>query len=251
MHGMPGFPQPEAAPPVIPPQSGDAPVAQGPPTDAAGVPIQRDDGASRDAARAAYEASILAVFGGKRGLAEAGLPSVVFITAYTVTTQLRPSLWAAVATAVVLSAARLVKRDKVQHALSGLLGVVVCAVVARQTGQAKDFYLPGVLLNVGEALLFSVSALLRWPVVGVLIGSITGELTAWRGDPARLAAFLKATWLLAAMFAVRVVIEVPLYFANETTSLGVAKVVLGYPLYLAVAFVCWRVIRGAPLPGPR
>ena len=196
----------------------------------------------------AYEASILAAYGGRRGLAEIGLPTMVFVIIYTATTKLTPSLWAAVAISAVMAVWRLVKREKVQNAISGVLGVVVCAVFARHTGQAKDFYLPGVLLNVGEAVLFGVSALVRWPVIGVVLGPITGEMMAWRDHPERLRAFTRATWMLGAMFVFRVLVEVPLYLANQTTALGAAKVLLGYPLYLMVAFMCWQVIRKAPPP---
>jgi hypothetical protein len=287
MHGMPPFPQPEAAPPVFTSGASPSPAAQaGAAQDAAAqegtaqegtaqegtaVPEPRGDfpgdfpggfaqggdlasGAdagsqSAQAARlAAYEQSILAAFGGKRGLAETGLPSIVFIIVYTATTRLNPSLWSALAVAGVLTVVRLLQKDKVQHALGGLMGVAVCAAFAKYTGQAKNFYLPGVLLNAGEAVLFSASALARWPIVGVVIGPITGEMTTWRDHPDRLRAFTLSTWLLAAMFTLRVLIEVPLYLADRITALGAAKVVLGYPLYLAVAFVCWRIIKKAPPP---
>ncbi len=260
MHGMPAFPPPEAAPPVFTtPEPGAAPPVGGGTHDAAVVPEPRyavgaeaGTEAAEDAAgaqrAAAYQESILAAFGGKRGLAETGLPTIVFIGVYTATTSLNASLWSAVAVAVVLTVVRILQNDKLQHALGGLLGVAVSVAFAKFTGQAKNFYLPGVLLNLGEALLFSTSALLRWPIVGVVIGPITGEMTAWRGQPERLKAFTVSTWLLAAMFALRVAIEVPLYLSDQLTALGAAKVVLGYPLYLSVAFVCWRIIRKAPLP---
>jgi hypothetical protein len=265
MHGMPASPQPEAAPPVFTTEPGPAATASGETQEGVAVPEPRDGayGAQADPAGtgddtqapadsqarlAAYEASILGAFGGKRGLTETGLPSVVFIVVYTATTRLNPSLWSAVAVAAVLTIVRLVQKDKLQHALGGLMGVAICAAFAKYTGQAKNFYLPGVLLNAGEAVVFSVSALARWPIVGLFIGPITGEMTAWRGQPERLRAFMISTWLLAAMFALRVAIEVPLYLGNQITALGAAKVVLGYPLYLAVAFVCWRIIRKAPLP---
>ena len=246
MHRMPGLPRTDAAAPANPPEEGG------------GVPEQREPlattadapgaGASQADQAKAYEASVMAAFGGRRGLAEVGLPTIVFIAVYTPTRRLDEALWSAVAVAALLTVVRLVRRDKIQHALSGLFGVAVCAVFARYTGQAKNFYLPGVLLNCGEAVLFSVSALVRWPVVGVVLGPITGEMTAWRDVPARHRAFTRATWMLAAMFVLRVLIEVPLYLGNQTTALGAAKVVLGYPLYLFVAFLCWRVIRAAPLP---
>ena len=250
MHGMSAFPPPEAAPSPFAPQTGTVPPQTGAATPHDGTSAEPGavGAVSDDERLAAYKESILANFGGKRGLTEAGLPSIVFIVVYTATTSLNTSLWSAVAVAAVMTVVRIAQKDKLQHALSGLFGVIMCAAFAKYTGQAKNFYLPGVLLNVGECVLFSVSALVRWPVVGVVIGPITGEMMAWREHPERLRVFTISTWLLAAMFALRVVIEVPLYLANELTALGAAKVVLGYPLYIAVVFVCWRIIKKAPLP---
>jgi Protein of unknown function (DUF3159) len=222
------------------------PPSGGPAAPQAPAPAESADQLAARAA--AYEASVMAAFGGKRGLAEVGLPSVLFVLVYAFTKRLDASLVAALATAAVLTAVRLAKKDTLQHALGGLGGVLVCAAVAKFTGQAKDFYLPGLLLNIGEAILFSVSALVRWPIVGVLLGPVTGEMTAWRAYPARLRAFTLATWLLAGMFLTRVIIEVPLYLANATTALGIAKVIMGWPLYAAVAYTCWQIIRKAPLP---
>jgi Protein of unknown function (DUF3159) len=233
---------PEAAVPEPRGAAGDAGA------DAAGSGGGVSDEDDEAARAAAYQASVLAVYGGRRGLAEIGLPTMLFVGVYTATTRLTLSLWCAVAVSVVLGVWRLVKREKVQNAISGVLGVVVCALFARHTGQAKDFYLPGVLLNIGEALLFGISALARWPVVGVVLGPITGEMMAWREHPARMRAFMRATLLLGAMFVFRVLVEVPLYLSNQTTALGAAKVLLGYPLYLMIAFLCWQIIRKAPPP---
>lgn len=215
-------------------------------------PVTQDreapEGPSHDERLAAYQASVFAAFGGRRGLAEVGLPSILFVLVYGITHRLTGAIWGAVAVAAVLAVVRVVKRDTLQHALSGLLGVLVCAAVAHFSGQAKGFYLPGVLLNIGEAILFSVSAAVRWPMVGVVLGPVTGEMMAWREHPARMRAFTQATWLLAAMFLLRVCVEVPLYLGGQVNVLGVSKIVLGYPLYLAVAYYCWQIIRRAPLP---
>ena len=197
---------------------------------------------------AAYQASVFGAFGGRRGLAEVGLPSILFVMVYGISRDLGAAIWAAVAVAAVLSAVRLVKRDTLQHALGGLAGVLVCAAVAHFSGQAKGFYLPGVLLNIGYAIVFSVSAAVRWPIVGVVLGPVTGEMMAWRENRARARAFSLATWLLAAMFTFRVCVEVPLYLSNQIDALGVAKIIMSYPLYLAVIYACWQIIRRAPLP---
>ena len=155
--------------------------------EAAAVPPQpsthAQEGQSHEERLAAYEASVFAAFGGRRGLAEVGLPSILFVIVYGLTRNLTGAIWAAVAVAAVLSTVRLVKRDTLQHALGGLAGVLVCAAVAHFSGQAKGFYLPGVLLNIGEAILFSVSALVRFPIVGVVLGPVTGEMMAWREHP--------------------------------------------------------------------
>jgi uncharacterized protein DUF3159 len=210
--------------------------------------LRATEGQTEEERLAAYQASVFAAFGGKRGLAEVGLPSVLFILVYGITRDLTGAIWGALAVALVLAVVRLVKRDTLQHTLSGLFGVLVCAAVAHFSGQAKGFYLPGVLLNIGEAILFSVSALVRWPMVGVVLGPITGEMMAWREHPARMRAFTLATWMLAGMFVLRVCIEVPLYLGGQVDALGVTKIILGYPLYLGVAYFCWQVIRRAPLP---
>src|SRR5579875_2054242 len=239
MQDMPRTPQPGAVSPPPPPpahSSGTGPGGR------AAVP------GPAPAAVAAYEASIMEAFGGRRGLAEVGLPTIVFVAVFTPTQQLNTALWAAVGVAAALTVLRLVRRDKIQQAVGGVVGVIVCALFAKYTGQAKNFYLLGVLYNAGEAVVFGLSALLRWPLVGVVIGPITGEMTAWREHPLRLAAFTRATWMLTVMFVLRVVIELPLYLANLTTELGAAKVLLGYPLYLFTAFLCWQVIRKAPPP---
>jgi hypothetical protein len=204
--------------------------------------------ASHEERLAAYQASVFAAFGGRRGLAEVGLPSILFVVVYGLSRNLGGAIWAAVAVAAVLSVVRLVKRDTLQHSLGGLAGVLVCAAVAHFSGQAKGFYLPGVLMNIGYAIVFSVSALVRWPIVGVVLGPVTGEMMAWRAHPARLRAFTLATWALAAMFTLRVCVEVPLYLSNQIDALGVAKIIMSYPLYLAVIYACWQIIRRAPLP---
>ena len=81
-----------------------------------------------------------------------------------------------------------------------------------------------------------------------MIGPITGEMTTWRTVPGRLRAFTNATWLLAALFAVKLAVQVPLYLTHHTTALGVMRLVLGYPPYLACLYFAWQMIKNAPPP---
>jgi hypothetical protein len=206
------------------------------------------DAQAKEAETKAYEEAVKKAFGGKMGMADAGLPAVCFLIVYTATNNLNPAVIGSVAVALVMFVIRLLRRETLQHALSGLFGVLVCAAFAKFSGHAQNYYLPGILINLGSFLLFAGTALARWPIAGLMIGPITGEMTTWRQVPGRLRAFTNATWLLAALFAVKLAVQVPLYLTHHTTALGVAKLALGYPPYLACLYFAWQMIKNAPPP---
>jgi len=83
----------------------------------------------------------------------------------------------------------------------------------------------------------------RWPVFGLLIGAIQGIGTSWRADPAKVALFTRIGWLWAAMFGLRVAVQYPLYLSGSVTALGFARVVMGWPLFLLVGYLTWRMLR--------
>ena len=55
------------------------------------------------------------------------------------------------------SVVRLVRKDTVKHAFSGVFGVAFGVVFAMMTGNAKDFYLPGMLYTLGLALAYMLT----------------------------------------------------------------------------------------------
>lgn len=202
--------------------------------------------------RVAAGVDLQEALGGKLGLTESGLPSVVFIVVYTVNGQvLTPALWGALATAVVLTVVRIVRRSSVQYALAGLIGVAFSAFIASRTGNAANFYLPGLLMQAGYAVGYLVSILVGWPVIGVLLGPLLGEGFTWRGDQDRRRAYTQVTWLWCAMFAVRLAVQLPLYLLSMTVALGWVKVAMGWPLFLLVLWLSYLVLRNAPPPRPR
>ncbi len=181
--------------------------------------------------------------GGSRGLIDSSLPTAVFLVAYLVTgSQLMPAVWAALAAGLVVAILRKVRGEPLQQVVAGLVGVGIAAFLAARTGKAEDFFLPGILINLAYAAVFAVSALIRRPLVGYAAGAVTGHLTAWHGDPAARRGATIATWLWAAMFTVRVLVQVPLYFAGMVGALGVTKIVLGWPLFLLVAYLSYRIM---------
>jgi hypothetical protein len=147
---------------------------------------------------------------------------------------------------MVLTFIRIVKRETVQHAFSGLIGVGVCAFIARRSGNAADFYLPGLWINAGYALLYALTNLFKWPLLGVVLGPILGENLLWRKDPARLKAYTKAGWLWVGMFAARLIVQYPLYQSGNVNLLGTARLLMGYPLFILTAWGTWLILRKTP-----
>jgi hypothetical protein len=208
------------------------------PNDEQRNPVTESDKKEIDSATALVQA-----LGGSRGLLDSGLPALVFVLTNTITRDLMLSGVAAVSLAGVLAVIRIVKRDTLQHAFTGFFGVAICVFLARQTGEARDFYLPGLFINFVYALAYIAGNLLRWPIFGLLIGSILGEGTTWRNNPDKLRLYQRIGWIWAGMFVVRFAVQAPLYLANEETWLGIARVAMGWPLFLLTGAASWRLLR--------
>lgn len=190
--------------------------------------------------------AILNALGGTRGLLDSGLPALVFLLVFTPTHKLNDAIYAALIVSAVLTIIRLVRKDTLQHALSGLLGVAICALIARSTGRAQDFYLPGLFINLGYGTVYAVTNLAGWPILGLVLGPIIGEGTQWRTDPRRKAAYIRAGWIWVALFASRLAVQYPLYRAGAVTELGVARVIMGWPLFLLAGWLTYLVLKRVP-----
>lgn len=190
---------------------------------------------------------VLNALGGKRGLIDSGLPSLVFLIVFNISGKdVNAALYAAVSLSILLTLLRLIKRETIQHAFSGLIGVGICALISKRTGNAADFYLPGLWINAAYGLLYAITNLVKWPILGVMLGPILGENLLWRKDPARLNAYIKAGWLWVAMFAARLIVQYPLYKSGNINVLGTARLLMGYPLFILTAWGTWQILRKTP-----
>ncbi|MBX6382754.1 MAG: DUF3159 domain-containing protein [Microbispora sp.] len=201
------------------------------------------------AAHATVEAAVRAqmskALGGRRGIIEAAVPTLAFTITWMATSELKTSLIVGIASSVVLLLVRLAQRSTPQFVLNSLVGIGIGAFFAARTGDAKDVFLPGILYNAAYAAGMLLSIAVRWPIVGFLIGSVTGDPTAWHNDSALVRLCSRLTWLLILPCLLRVVVQLPLYWANQVAILGVAKIVLGWPLQVAgLAAMVWVLARG-------
>lgn len=195
-------------------------------------------------------AAVWSAMGGVRGILESVLPSLAFVVLFTITIDpetrqgnLWLSLGVSVGLAVAFTLARLIAKSPPSAAIGGLLATAGAAVLSLVTGRGQDNFVPGFFTNGAYGTAFLVSALIGWPLIGLVAGYLLGEGTRWRGDRRKRRAY---TWLSiawAALFAARLAVQLPLYFAGDVTALGTLKIVMGLPLFAPMLAVTWLVVR--------
>jgi hypothetical protein len=220
--------------PAVPPAPGEQPVG----------------GAKQDGdAKTVTEAALFEAFGGVRGMVETVLPGLLFVTIFTINKDLKYSAIAAVAVSVVLLAVRLARRDTVKHAFSGVFGVAFGVVFAMITGNAKNFYLPGMLYTLGLGLAYVVTTLAGVPLMGVILGPVFKENLSWRTrNPGRKKAYAKSSWAWGLILLAKCAILFPLYKWGDTTSLGWILIALKIPPFLLAVYLTWVFLAKAPAP---
>ena len=186
---------------------------------------------------------LASALGGWAGVIDSGLPFVVFTIAYLVTDRdLETTLYASVGTAAVLAILRLVRRQSVKQVFSGLIGIAIAAFLAQRTGNADNFFLPGIITNAAYAGVCLVSIAIHKPLLGYVIEALRGRDMSWVKDPDAHRLFSTITWLWALIFGVRVAIMFPLYLMGQTAALGTLKILLGYPLFALGIFVTFKLL---------
>ncbi|OLF12544.1 DUF3159 domain-containing protein [Actinophytocola xanthii] len=193
--------------------------------------------------------SVFAAVGGWRTVAEGVTSRALFLIAYLVTGQVPTAALVAVGGVLVLAVLRLRTDRKYWQAGAALLVVGASAALAVSTGNAVDYYLPVMLLNIAGAAVLLGSMLVGWPVVGLVVATARGERRVWRRDRVRRRRYQLCTALLLAKNVVAAAVLVPLYLAGQVTPLGIASTVLGAPATGGCFYLCWRMLRDHPAGG--
>lgn len=188
---------------------------------------------------------LMASVGGIRGIAEAIVPALVFLVTFVVTSDVWISAIWAVGLAAIASLLRLIQRQPLTQALAGVIGVAVSAAVALLQDDARGYYVIGFYVSAAYGLGFAISMLAKWPIMGLIYGWIRGEGLAWQKDLVRRRKYQIATLLMVLVFGARLVIQLPMYWANDVVALGAARLVMGVPLYALVLWFGWLVSRPA------
>lgn len=214
------------------------------------APAAHESAATAETVEAVVRRQLSKALGGVRGMLEAAVPTILFTVTFLTLRELRVALIVSVAAAVVLLVVRLVQRSTVQFVVNSLVGIAIGAFFAYRSAQgggdagdqALAYFLPGILYNAGYAVVMIASIVVRWPVVGFLVGSVTGDPTAWHDDPQIVRLCRNLTWMLVLPCVVRVAVQAPVYLAGTqgmadkdlmVAVLGAAKLVMGWPLQVA------------------
>lgn len=187
--------------------------------------------------------------GGARGSFETALPTVAFVVAWVWAQDVTIAVGASVAIVLVLLVVRLVMRQTPRYVLSAVFATAIAAFFALRSGKAEAAFLPGILMSAGWGAATLISVLARWPIVGFMVAAADPKMaddpTAWRRDRGLVAVCQRLTMVLVVLYAVRVMVMLPLYLAGQVALLGVAKVALGWPAYLcALAVMGMILVRG-------
>lgn len=182
--------------------------------------------------------------GGPLGIAEATLPFLAFTITWTASGRnVVAGAIVAVAISALLAGLRLLRRETTQFAFSGLIGVAIGAFVAARTGDAEDFFLPGILINAASCLAYLTSIAVRRPLIGLLVSAVTQEGRRWHADPERRRLYTRASWIWVGLFAFRLSIQLPLYLTESVNPLAVARVITGLPLFALGLWLTYLMLR--------
>jgi len=187
--------------------------------------------------------SLLSSMGGRLGIVEAVLPTILFISVFTFTQEGLPAVVAAASASVVFLIVRLVTKGMLSQVLVGGLGVAIAAFLAlREGGQTEDYFLLGFYTNAAYGSVLLISILIRQPLIGVAVALLTGN-KEWKKVPSISYRFYLVTTLWVIFFSLRLLVQLPLYFAGAIEALATARLVMGAPMYALLLVASWLILK--------
>jgi hypothetical protein len=190
--------------------------------------------------------SVLGAIGGWLGIVESILPALVFVTILSTTKNTVAAVVSAVSISAFFLILQIVRKKPLTQAIAGAIGIGISAFLPlREGGQAADYFVQGFFTNAIYASVLLISVIIRWPIVGLLVGALLGDAKSWRSDKPLARRYQIATFLWIGLFSARLIVQVPLYFAGQTELLGVFRIAMGVPLYALCIWFTWLLIRGS------
>ena len=189
--------------------------------------------------------SLLVSMGGVQGIVESIVPGLLFVVIFAISQMVYLSIGISASVSVGFILLRILRRKPLSQAIGGLIGIGIASFLAfRDGGSGRDYFLTGFATNLIYLVPLAISVIVRWPLIGVLAGFLLSEKTAWRKDKYQMRVFTAATLLWVGIFSARLLVQWPLYLADNLGALATARLVMGLPLYAAGLWVTWLMLRG-------
>jgi len=182
--------------------------------------------------------------GGVSGLIESTIPGAVYVASFVFTRNVWLSVALAVACSLASLVAQIVRKRSLVQVLIGAIGIAISAYLPLSNpSQPASYFVPGFFTNLSYGAVILVSLLVRWPVIGLAISLFNGTAKSWRRNKSALRRYDFATALWVCLFGARLAVQLPLYYANNLVGLGIAKEVMGLPLYGLTLWFTWLIVR--------
>ncbi len=189
--------------------------------------------------------SLLVSMGGVQGIVESIVPGLLFVVIFAISQMVYLAIGISAAVSVGFILLRIFRRKPLSQAIGGLIGIGIASFLAfRDGGSGRDYFLTGFATNLIYLVPLAISVIVRWPLIGVVAGFLLSDKTAWRKDKYQMRVFTAATLLWVAIFSARLLVQWPLYLADNLGALATARLVMGLPLYAAGLWVTWLMLRG-------
>jgi hypothetical protein len=190
--------------------------------------------------------SLMASLGGWLGIIQSSIPAALFVLVFALTKETVAAVVVSLGVSTGFVVLQIITRKPLTQAIAGALGIALSAYLTlRDGGHPADYFVQGFITNIAYGSALALSVLVRWPLIGFLVGLLKGEPLGWRTDKKLLRRADLATMLFVALFSLMLLVQLPLYFANQIEGLGIARVAMGVPLYALCIWLSWLLLRSS------
>jgi len=191
------------------------------------------------------------VFSGRSNTADAIIPPLLYVLVNMLAGRL-PAVLSAVVLAAILTVLRHVRKQSWLYALSGLVLTLLAAGLAWFTQNAASFFLPDLVTSGTLLAAALLSIWLKKPLAAWSSHLTRAWPKEWYWLPNIRPAYTEVTWMWAAFIAARLIAEYLLYQQGNVSLLGLANILLGWPVTIVVLVISylygiWRLTK---LGGP-
>lgn len=190
--------------------------------------------------------SLISSIGGKWGLVESAIPPMSFSISFGAFKSVYLSASIAIGLTVLVIIGQVMRKRPIMNAIASLLGIGLAAYLALSGGQsgstARDFFVKDFAVNGIWVSGLILSILVGRPGFGYLSHALGDLPDDWRLHKKVRFRMSLMTLFWAALFATRLLVELPLYLANNVVALGFVKTAFGLPFFALWILLSWLLL---------